>query len=205
MPGFMARQKCPNGVFVRGNHDRYREVSKEVFAILYSITDLVQPLSIDEAYLDVTHDRRNAVEIGYEIKRRVKKEVGLTISVGISYNKFLAKLASDWNKPDGLFVIPRDQVPDILKPLAVKKVHGLGHKSVEKLNRIGIFTIADLLKYSEDYLQEYMGSFGGDIYHLIRGEDTRPVRVTRQVKSIGRETTLKTNTEDKEENENTNS
>lgn len=196
MPSYIAKQKCPNGIFIRGNHERYRQVSKDVFEILYSITNLVQPISIDEAYLDVTHLSMDAVSIGKLIKKRVRTEVGITISVGVSYNKFLAKLASDWKKPNGLFVIQPDQIPELLKPLSVKKVHGLGAKSVEKLNRIGIFTIGDLLKYSEAYLTEYMGSFGSEIYHLIRGEDQRPVKVTRKIKSIGRETTLSQNTTD---------
>jgi DNA polymerase-4 len=199
MPGFMAKQKCPHGNFVRGNHERYREVSKEVFKILYSITDKVQPLSIDEAYLDVTESEMDPIEIGWLIKKRVKTEVGLTISVGISYNKFLAKLASDWNKPDGLFVIRKEDVADLLEPLSVRKVHGLGKKSAEKLNRIGIFTIKDLMKYSKTFLDDYLGSFGGDIYYLIRGVDNRSVKVDRTVKSIGKETTLKKNINDKEE------
>lgn len=197
-PTFMAKKLCPNGIFVRGNMQRYSEVSKQVFEILYSVCDKVQVVSIDEAYLDVTALYYSPLFIAKHIKKRVKAEIGLTLSVGISYNKFLAKLASDWNKPDGIMMITRDMVPDILKPLAIGKVHGLGKKSVEKLNKIGIFTIGDLLRYDRDFLENYMGKFGPEIYDRINGIDDRPVRTeSGDRKSIGTETTLKKDIENK--------
>ena len=199
MPGFQAKKLCPNGIFVRGNMSRYKEISDQVFKILNDVTDIIQPVSIDEAYLDVTGIFHSPEYIGKYIKRRVKEETGLVISVGISYNKFLAKLASEWNKPDGFFEITRDMVPDILVPLSVGKVHGLGKKSVERLNRIGIFTIGDLLQYRKEDLKLFLGSWGEEIYDRIRGIDERPVRVEGERKSIGKETTLREDTDNKEE------
>jgi len=197
MPGFQAKKLCPEGIFVRGNMSRYKEISDQVFEILRDVTDMIQPVSIDEAFLDVTGIFHSPEYIGKYIKKRVKEETGLNISVGISYNKFLAKLASEWNKPDGFFIITRDMVPDILRPLPVRKVHGLGKKSVERLNRIGIFTIDDLLQYSKEDLKLFMGSWGEDIYERIRGIDDRPVRQDGERKSIGKETTLREDTCDK--------
>jgi len=198
MPGFQAKKLCPHGIFVRGNMARYKEISDQVFEILHDVTDLIQPVSIDEAFLDVTGIFHSPEYIGRYIKKRVQDELGLTISVGISYNKFLAKLASEWNKPDGFFVISRDMVPDILRPLSISKVHGLGKKSVERLNRIGIFTIDDLLQYEKEDLKLFLGSWGEEIYDRIRGIDDRPVHLDRERKSIGKETTLKEDTDDKE-------
>lgn len=198
MPGFQAKKLCPHGIFVRGNMARYKEVSDQVFSILSDVTDVIQPVSIDEAYLDVTGIFHSPEYIGKYIKKRVKEETGLTISVGVSYNKFLAKLASEWNKPDGFFVISREMVPEILEPLSIGKVHGLGKKSVEKLNRIGIFTIGDLLQYRKEDLKLFLGSWGEEIYERIRGIDDRPVKTDSERKSIGKETTLKEDTDDKE-------
>ncbi|MCC5909490.1 MAG: DNA polymerase IV [Clostridiaceae bacterium] len=197
MPIFMAKQKCPHGIYVPTRHWRYKEVSREVFHIFYSITDLVEPLSIDEAYLDITDVGRDPIELAYYIKKQVKEKTGLTLSVGISYNKFLAKLASDWNKPNGIKVISQDMIPDILKSLPVKKVHGIGSKSGKKLNEIGIFTIEDLLELSEEYLVSILGRMGIDIYNRIRGIDHRSIEIGRESKSFGRETTLKEDTRDK--------
>ena len=144
MPMYMAKKLCPQGIFLPVRRKRYEEVSEQIFKILYDITPFVEPVSIDEAYLDVTHVDKNPEDIALEIKKKIKGETGLTVSVGISYNKFLAKLASDWNKPDGLMVITKDMVPEILKPLPVTKVHGIGEKSAEKLKSIGIETVEDL-------------------------------------------------------------
>ncbi len=196
MPGFKAKQLCPHGIFVRGNMERYKEMSDQVFDILYGITDNIQPVSIDEAYLDITDLYQSPEYVARYIKETVFKDTGLTISVGISYNKFLAKLSSEWNKPDGLYQITPDMMPDVLKPLSISKVHGLGKKSAAKLNRIGIYTIGDLLKFSKEDLVLIMGSWGGEIYEKIRGLDDRPVRVERERKSIGRETTLREDVSD---------
>ncbi|MCT4563742.1 MAG: DNA polymerase IV [Maledivibacter sp.] len=198
MPGFMAKKKCPHGIFLPVRHSRYREVSREVFDIFYELTDMVEPLSIDEAYLDVTNIDKSPIQIAKFIKEQVMKKTGLTISVGISYNKFLAKLASDWNKPDGIKVITREMIPKILEPLTIRKVYGIGKKSAEKLNKIGIFTVEDLLKLPKEYLTEFLGKYGNEVYDRIRGIDNRMVTSSRERKSIGREITLKKDTKDRD-------
>ncbi|WP_432662384.1 DNA polymerase IV [Wukongibacter baidiensis] len=198
MPGFMAKKRCPKGIFLPVRHWRYSEVSREVFKIFYELTDIVEPLSIDEAFLDITDIDEDPLKVAYHIKERVMEETGLTISVGISYNKFLAKLASDWNKPDGIKVISKDMIPDILRPLSIKKVYGIGRKSAERLRNIGIFTIDDLLSLPKEYLKEFFGKYGNEIYDRIRGIDNRVVKPSRERKSIGRETTLSEDSKDKE-------
>ena len=195
--GFKAKKLCPNGIFIKGRMSRYSEISKEIFKIINGICDKVQIVSIDEAYLDVTDLYYSPMYIAKHIKKRVKDEIGLTLSVGISYNKFLAKLASDWNKPDGIKEITSDMVPEILKPLPIKKVHGLGKKSVIKLNKIGIFTIEDLLNYKKDFLEEFLGKAGGEIYDRVNGIDNRIVDPNEgERKSIGTETTLSSDSKD---------
>lgn len=197
MPVFKAQKLCPRGVFVSGRYRRYIEMSGKVFSILRRYTDQMEPLSIDEAFLDFSgYD--NPLEAVIRMKQEVQKETGLTLSAGISYNKFLAKLASEWNKPDGLFEITREEIPEILKPLKVSQVYGLGGQTVARLNRIGIFLIEDLLKYSRDFLAAYIGTYGADIYDLIRGKDSRQIRTDQGVKSIGRETTLPEDSWDKD-------
>lgn len=198
MPGYMAKALCPMGIFLNPRFYRYKEISNRVFDILHSITSKVEAVSIDEAYLDITETNRTPLEVAKEIKYRVKGELGLTISVGISYNKFLAKLGSDWNKPDGLMIIKKDMVPKILFPLPINKVHGLGKKSVTRLNNIGIYNVEQLYKLEKEFLNEYFGKFGAEIYDRIRGEDKREVVTTRDRKSVGRETTLRIDTNDKE-------
>ncbi|HCD09789.1 MAG TPA: DNA polymerase IV [Thermoanaerobacter sp.] len=197
MPMYMARKLCPHGIFLSVRRKRYEEVSAQIFDILYSITPLVEPVSIDEAYLDVTDIDKNPEIIALEIKKKVKETTGLTISAGVSYNKFLAKLASDWNKPDGFMVITEDMIPDILKPLPVSKVYGIGQKSEERLKSMGINTIGDLLKLSQENLVEIFGKAGVEIYLRIRGIDERPVETMREIKSIGKEKTLEKDTKDK--------
>lgn len=198
MPIFMAKARCPQGIYLPVRHSRYREISKEIFNIFYEITPYVEPLSIDEAFLDISHMDMNPVYIGNLLKERVKKEIGLTLSVGISYNKFLAKLGSDWNKPNGLKVITKEMIPNILLQLPINKVHGLGNKSVKKLNNIGVFTIEDLYNLSEEFFMDYFGKWGKEVYERIRGIDNREVKVIRERKSIGRETTLREDTKDKD-------
>lgn len=198
MPGFMAKKLCPNGIFLPVRMSRYKEVSGEVFRILYSITDLVEPLSIDEAFLDISHLNEDPIKIAKDIKQKVKEKTGLTISVGVSYNKFLAKLASDWNKPDGLKIINEDMVPHILLDLPVKDVYGIGKKSAKKLNNIGIYTVEDLMKLPKEFLIQFFGKYGIEIYDRIRGIDNRKINIERKIKSIGRETTLNKDTKDKE-------
>lgn len=198
MPIFMAVKKCPNAVFLPVRYNRYKEVSQEIFNIFYKITDLVEPVSIDEAYLDITQSPEDSLIIGHYIKNEVMKKTGLTLSVGISYNKFLSKIASEWNKPNGIKVITKDMIPHILKPLSISKIHGIGKKSILRLNRIGIFTIDDLLNLPKDYFLDLFGSHGIEIYDRLYGVDNRPIESEREIKSIGRETTLLNNTNDKE-------
>jgi DNA polymerase-4 len=191
MSGFMAKKLCPAGIFVKPRMDRYIEISKEVFKILHEVTGQIERVSIDEAYLDVTDSNRSPYKIASWIKTSVKKRIGITISVGISYNKFLSKLASDWNKPDGIFEIRPCDVPNILKPLSIIKVHGLGRKTAERLNSIGIFTINDLLQCDRQTLSCLLGEIrSGEIYDRVRGIDNRPLRIKTVRKSYGREVTF---------------
>jgi len=196
MPVFLAKKMCPHGHFLPVRMKRYQEVSRQVFDILSEITDLIEPLSIDEAYLDITGLNTHPLNVAKEIKQKVKEKTGLTISVGISYNKFLAKLASDWNKPNGIKVITKDMIPKILLPLPITSVYGIGKQSAKRLNNIGIYTIEDLIRLSEDFLIDFLGKMGSEIYKRIRGIDTRKVTVTRERKSIGTETTLSSSTKD---------
>ncbi|WDV45946.1 DNA polymerase IV [Clostridiaceae bacterium M8S5] len=198
MPTFIARKKCPDAIFMPVRMSRYKEVSKKVFRILRSITTSIEPLSIDEAYLDVSNSEDDPINIVKTIKREVLRETGLTLSAGISYNKFLAKVASDWNKPNGIKIIKEEDMPNILFPLSIKKVYGLGKKSVEMFNKFGVFTIEDLYGLSKEYLIEVLGKHGEDIYNRIRGKDTRIVSRTTSSKSIGRETTLIEDTTNKD-------
>lgn len=200
MPIFIARKLCPHGIFVRTRFYRYKEISNKVFNILRDVTSIIEPLSIDEAYLDITNSKfKSGLEAAKYIKYRVLKEVGLTISVGISYNKFLAKLASDWNKPNGIMIIDKEMMPDLLMPFPVSKIYGLGKKSVEKLNNMGIFIVKDLYEMPKEFYIEYLGKYGLEIYDRIRGIDNREVVPVRDRKSFGKETTLKSDTNDKEE------
>ncbi|SHI51729.1 DNA polymerase-4 [Dethiosulfatibacter aminovorans DSM 17477] len=199
MSSVMAHKLCPNGIFVRGHMERYKEISSQVFEILHEVTDSIQQMSIDEAYLDITDLDEDPHDIAVWIKEEVKNRIGITISIGISYNKFLAKLASDWNKPDGIFKITEEDIPDILIPLPVLKVHGLGKKTAAKLNNIGIFTIGDLLQYDIKSLSYIFGqSRAEEIYNRIRGIDNRSIKVTSIRKSYGRETTFSEDTKDRE-------
>ena len=200
MPVFIARKLCPQGIYLRTRMFRYKQVSEQVFNILKDVTEIIEPLSIDEAYLDITNSRfKSGIEAANYIKSRVLREVGLTISIGISYNKFLAKLASDWNKPNGIKIITRDMIPEILLPFPVSKIYGLGKKSVEKLNNMGIFTVKDLYEMPKEFYVEYLGKYGLEIYDRIRGIDNREVEVQRDRKSYGRERTLKIDTKEKED------
>lgn len=200
MPVFIAVKKCPMGEFIPVRMNRYKDISSKIFDIFKEYTEIIEPLSIDEAFLDLTSTEYNdGIEVANLIKDRVKREIGLTLSVGVSYNKFLAKLASDWNKPNGIKVITKDMIPDILLPLNINKVFGIGKKTVSKLNNIGIFTIKDLYEMPQEFYMEYMGKLGIDIYKRIRGIDNREVIVSRERKSIGKETTFKSDIIDKSE------
>lgn len=200
MPTFLAKERCPMGIFLPVRYSRYKEVSDEVFKIFTEVTDKIEPLSIDEAFLDITEsDFKDVMEGAKYIKDRVWKELNLTLSIGISYNKFLAKLGSDWNKPNGIKIISEDMIPDILMPLPISKIFGLGKKSVTKLNNMGLYNIEDLYSLPKEFFKEYLGKNGIDIYYRIRGIDERELSVVRERKSVGKERTLKNDTLDKEE------
>lgn len=200
MPIFMAQKLCPHGIYLPARFLRYKEISNKIFDILRDVTNVIEPVSIDEAYLDITNSSfKNGLEAAKYIKNRVLKEIGLTISVGISYNKFLAKLASDWNKPNGIMLIDKDMIPDILFPLKISKIHGIGKKSVEKLNNIGIFYVKDLYEMPLNLYTEYFGKYGIEIYDRIRGIDNREVKENKERKSYGKERTLSSDTQSKEE------
>ncbi|AWK50970.1 DNA polymerase IV [Clostridium beijerinckii] len=200
MPMFMAREKCPNGIYVSGRYGKYVKISQEVFKIFNEVTPLVESVSIDEGFLDLSQGKiKDGMEAARYIKNRVFKEIGLTLSIGISYNKFLAKLASDWNKPNGIKEITKEMLPDILLPLPISKIHGLGKVSVSKLNNMGIYYISDLYRMPKEFYTEYLGKSGTDIYDRIHGIDNRKVEIVRERKSVGKEKTLKVDTKNKEE------
>jgi DNA polymerase IV len=195
MPSSTALRKCPDLVFVRPRFEVYRAVSREIRAIFADYTALIEPLSLDEAYLDVTENLRGiatASTTAMEIRARILAETGLTASAGISYNKFLAKLASDHRKPNGQFVIPPGTGAAFVEDLAVGRFHGVGPKTAEKMNRLGIFTGADLKQQSLAFLQQHFGKSGPWYYGLARGEDHRAVVPDRPRKSSGSETTFST-------------
>jgi DNA polymerase IV len=193
MPSTTARRLCPELLFVKPRFEIYKQVSKQIRAIFLEYTPLVEPLSLDEAYLDVTTNLKNmplASEIAREIRARILEETGLTASAGISYNKFLAKLASDHRKPNGQFVIRPEKGPAFVEALPVGKFHGVGPATEAKMKRLGIHTGADLKAQSLDFLQRYFGK-SGDYYHAIaRGQDDRRVVPDRPRKSVGSETTF---------------
>jgi DNA polymerase-4 len=195
MPSSTALRKCPDLVFVRPRFEVYRAVSREIRAIFADYTALIEPLSLDEAYLDVTENRRGiatASATAMEIRARILTETGLTASAGVSYNQFLAKLASDHRKPNGQFVIPPGMGAAFVEDLAVGRFHGVGPKTAEKMNRLGIFTGADLREQSLAFLQHNFGKSGPWYFGLARGEDHRAVVPDRPRKSSGSETTFST-------------
>jgi DNA polymerase-4 len=193
MPSVTARRRCPDLLFVKPRFDAYREVSQQIRAIFADYTDQIEPLSLDEAYLDVTEDRRalgSARAIAQEIRRRIRDETQLTASAGVSYCKFVAKLASDQNKPDGLCVIPPDKAEPYIAALPVGRFHGIGPVTAAKLEKLGIHTGADLQALSLAELQGRFGSSGDWYWRICRGIDDRPVRASRQAKSVSAERTF---------------
>jgi DNA polymerase-4 len=193
MASITARRKCPELIFVPPRFDVYRAVSRQIQAIFARYTSLIQPLSLDEAHLDVTVpliDLGSATAIAGEIKRLIREETGLTASAGVSYNKFLAKLASDHRKPDGLFVITPRMGPEFVAVLPVGKFHGVGPATAAKMNSLGIYTGADLRQQTREFLTLRFGKAGDYYYSAARGEDHRPVVADRQRKSLGAETTF---------------
>ncbi|HEY0130094.1 MAG TPA: DNA polymerase IV, partial [Allosphingosinicella sp.] len=193
MPAVTARRRCPELIFVKPRFDAYRAVSQQIRAIFLDYTPHVEPLSLDEAYLDVTEDLKGigvATTIAREIRARIEAETGLTASAGVSYNKFIAKLASDQNKPDGLCVITPSRGEAFVATLPVKRFHGIGPKTAEKMARLGIETGADLKAMSLDFLEHNFGSSGLYYHDLARGICHRQVRANRERKSIGAEDTF---------------
>ena len=193
MSSRLAKRKCPNLVFVHGCFDKYKEVSRQIRDIFFEYTDLVEPLSLDEAFLDVTFAKKgkpSATLIAKEIKRRIKEETDLTASAGVSYCKFLAKIASDEKKPDGLFVITPDQAEEFIEKLEVRKFFGIGKVTAEKLNKQGIYFGSDLKKFDQHELIRQFGKSGIYYYNIVRGIDNRPVIPTRERKSLGAERTF---------------
>src|SRR5947209_8694905 len=193
MPSVSARRRCPELIFVKPHFDVYRAVSQQIRAIFADYTELVEPLSLDEAYLDVTEDRLglgSARAIAEHIRRRIAGETGLTASAGVSYCKFIAKLASDHRKPDGLTVIPPERGSEFVATLPVARFHGVGPVTARKMERLGILTGADLQRWSLAALEAEFGSSGGWYHAIAQGIDEREVRPDRPYKSVSAERTF---------------
>ncbi|MEO1048180.1 MAG: DNA polymerase IV [Pseudomonadota bacterium] len=193
MPSVTAKRRCPDLIFVKHRFDAYKEASRQIRAIFEHHTPHVEPLSLDEAYLDVTEDRLgigSATRIAELIRQEIKAKTKLTASAGVSYNKFLAKLASDQNKPDGLCVIKPGQGADFVAGLPIRRFHGVGPKAEEKMKRLGIETGADLAAKDIEFLRAHFRSMGDYLYRAARGIDLRPVRAHRIRKSVGGERTF---------------
>ncbi|MFE8072663.1 DNA polymerase IV [Marinobacteraceae bacterium S3BR75-40.1] len=196
MPMGEARRLCPDLVTVPTDMPRYKAVSQQVMAIFKSYTELVEPLSLDEAYLDVSHSTQcqgSATLIAQEIRQRVRDEVGITVSAGVAPNKFLAKIASDWRKPDGLFVITPAEVDHFVQDLPVEALHGVGQVTAGKLHEMGIRTCGDLRNQDRMKLVERFGKQGYRLSQLAWGEDERAVKVSRERKSVSVERTFEQN------------
>ncbi|GAA4788444.1 DNA polymerase IV [Olivibacter ginsenosidimutans] len=193
MPSSKAQALCPHVLFVKPRFDVYKAVSQEIRAIFRRYTDVIEPLSLDEAYLDVTTDKSDigsALEIAQEIKSAIKKELSLTASAGVSVNKFVAKIASDLNKPDGLTFIGPSKVESFIEKLPIEKFHGIGKVTAKKMNSMQIYTGADLKLFSKPDLVSRFGKVGNFYYDIVRGVDNRPVQPFRELKSIGAEDTF---------------
>lgn len=194
MPLSEARRRCPHAIFIPVDMPKYVGVSAQIHRIFEDYTPIVEPISLDEAFLDVTDSLRlfgSAQRIATEIKDRIRKELMLTASVGVAPNKFLAKLASDVKKPDGFVVISKEEeIQDFLDPLPIERIWGVGPKTAQKLHQINIKTIKELRSMDEIFLQTTLGSIGSQLFYLSRGIDHRPLEIAREAKSIGRETTF---------------
>jgi DNA polymerase-4 len=193
MPSVTAKRLCPDLIFISHHFERYNELSDRVFDILKEYSDIIEPLSIDEAFLDVTTDKKNigsATIIAKEIKKEIKSKTGLTASAGISVNKFLAKIASEIKKPDGLFVIPPEEAEKFIEALPVEKFYGIGKVTAEKMHKLGIHNGADLKRWDLVSLVRNFGKIGLFYYNIVRGIDERPVENDQERKSIGTELTF---------------
>lgn len=196
MSGMQAKRNCPELIFVPPRFERYREISKKIRTIFFDYTDLVEPLSLDEAYLDVTDNKKgnpSASLIAQEIRERIFKEVGITASAGISVNKFVAKIASDYNKPNGQKTVNPEEVLDFLQVLDIRKFHGVGKVTADKMYQLGIFTGADLKSKTLEYLENHFGKSGSYYHNLVRGIHNSEVKPNRIRKSLAAERTFNEN------------
>jgi DNA polymerase-4 len=196
MSGIQAKRNCPELIFVRPRFERYKEISNKIRTIFLDYTDLVEPLSLDEAYLDVTQNKKgnpSASLIAHEIRKRIFEDVGLTASAGISVNKFVAKIASDYNKPNGQKTVTPEEVEEFLEHLDIKKFYGIGKVTKEKMYQHGIFTGKDLKTKTREYLERHFGKSGGYYYNIVRGIHNSEVRPNRVSKSVAAEHTFNEN------------
>lgn len=194
--GVLAKKNCPELIFVKPRFDRYKEISSKIQKIFHDYTDLVEPLSLDEAYLDVTVNKKgnpSATLLASEIRQRIFKEVGLTASAGISINKFVAKIASDYNKPNGQKTVNPDDVISFLEALPIRKFHGVGKVTTEKMYQLGIFTGVELKSKSLEFLEKHFGKSGAHYYHVVRGIHNSEVKSNRTAKSVAAEHTFDVN------------
>ncbi|QVQ29029.1 DNA polymerase IV [Achromobacter deleyi] len=193
MSAIKAERLCPHAIYVPPDFNRYRDVSRQIRQIFARHTDLIEPLSLDEAYLDVTVNKYglpSATEVAQVIRQQIREETGLTASAGVAPNKFLAKIASDWNKPDGQFVIRPNKVLAFLEPLPVRKVPGVGKVTQARLEQLGILTVGDLATHSAQELEHYFGRYGRRLYELARGIDEREVQTDQPLQQVSAETTF---------------
>lgn len=196
MSGIIAKRNCPNLIFVKPRFDRYKEVSTQIKEIFYSYTDLVEPLSLDEAYLDVTQNKKqlfSATKMAEEIRAKIYQKTGLTASAGISINKLVAKIASDYNKPNGQKTVPPEEVIPFLEALDIRKYHGIGKVTTKKMYALGIFTGKELKAQSQEFLTNHFGKAGRYYYQAVRGIHTSEVKPSRIPKSMGAERTFSEN------------
>jgi DNA polymerase-4 len=194
--GYLAKKNCPELIFVKPRFDRYKEISNKIRKIFYDYTDLVEPLSLDEAYLDVTQNKKgnpSATLIAQEIRKRIYNEIGLTASAGISINKFVAKIASDYNKPNGQKTVNPDEVVAFLEELPIRKFYGVGKVTTEKMYQLGIFTGLDLKNKSEEFLEKHFGKSGSFYFNVVRGIHNSEVKPEKIAKSVAAEHTFNEN------------
>ena len=202
MPAAQARRQCPETIFLRPDFKRYREESQQIFAIYRDYTPIVQPLSLDEAFLDVSEhlgDFSSATAVAEDIRRRVREEQRLTVSVGVAPNKLVAKIASDFRKPDGLTIVRPHEVEAFLAPLPVRRLYGIGPAAERSLHEMGVTTLGELRKLSVDRLMARFGNWGRVLWERVRGIDDRPVRTHRERKSLSTEHTFAENIKDLDE------
>ena len=193
MPSVMAKKRCKDLIFVKPRFERYKEISKQIRNIFFDYTDLVEPLSLDEAFLDVTNNKKNiplATDIAKEIRDRIKNEIGLTASSGISINKFIAKVSTEINKPNGQKTIHPFKVDDFIESLPINKFFGVGKVTEKKMNKLGIYIGADLKTFDRLTLKKYFGKSGEHFYKIVRNIQDNPVNPNRIRKSIGAERTF---------------